>query len=187
MKASFMLTTQRQNCNLHNGRVLGLQDPKKQIEDNAHLFLWPRGEFVPPGMTVNADFFCYVLRKLCENLQHKRPQKWRNQNLIIYNDNAPAHRSFKVSQFLAKNNMTVIPHPPYLPDLAPCDFFLFPKLKLQMKGRTFDTTEEIQEESQRVLDTIPKRDFQGCFQAWQKRWDCCIRAKGEYFEGDGGI
>jgi len=81
----------------------------------------------------------------------------------------------------------VVPHPPYSPDLAPCDFFLFPKLKLRMKGRRFDTVEEIQEESQRVLDIIPKRDFQGCFQAWRKRWDRCIRAKGEYFEGGGGI
>ena len=144
-------------------------------------------EFVPPGMTVNADFYCDVLRRLRENVWRKRPQKWQNQNLIIHHDNAPAHRSFKVSQFLAKNNMTVVPHPPYSPDLAPCDFFLFPKLKLRMKGRRFDTIEEIQEESQRVLDTIPKRDFQGCFQAWQKRWDRCIRAKGEYFEGDGGI
>jgi len=83
--------------------------------------------------------------------------------------------------------MTVVPHPPYSPDLAPCDFFLFPKLKLRMKGRRFDTIQEIQEESQRVLDTIPKRDFQGCFQACQKHWDRCIHAKGEYFEGDGGI
>jgi len=56
-----------------------------------------------------------------------------------------------------------------------------------MNGRTFDTIEEIQEESQRVLDVIPKRDFQGCFQAWQKHWDRSIRAKGEYFDGDGGI
>jgi hypothetical protein len=56
-----------------------------------------------------------------------------------------------------------------------------------MKGQRFDTTEQIQEESQQVLDTIPKRDFQGCFQVWQKRWDRCIRAKGEYFEGEGGI
>jgi len=75
--------------------------------------------FVPPGMTVNADFFCDVLRGLRENVRCKKPQKWRNQNLIIHHDNAPAHRSFKVSQFLAKNNMTVIPHPPYSPDLAP--------------------------------------------------------------------
>jgi len=79
-------------------------------------------EFVPPGMTVNADFYCDVLRRLHENVRCKRPQKWQNQNLIIH-DNAPAHRSFKVSQFLAKNNMTVIPHPLYSPDLAPCDFF----------------------------------------------------------------
>ena len=70
------------------------------------------------------------------------------------------------------------PHPPYSPNLASCDFFLFPKLKLQMKGRRFATIEEIQEESQWVLDTVPKTDFQGCFQAWQKRWDHCIRAKG---------
>jgi len=56
-----------------------------------------------------------------------------------------------------------------------------------MKGGRFDTIEEIQEKSQQVLDTIPKRDFQECFQAWQKCWDRCIRAKGEYFEGDGGI
>jgi len=56
-----------------------------------------------------------------------------------------------------------------------------------MDGRSFDTIEEIQGESQQVRDTIPKRDFQGCFQAWQNPWDRCIRAKGEYFEGDGRI
>jgi len=74
-------------------------------------------EFVPPGMTVNADFYCDVLRRLRENVQRKRPQKWQNQYLIIHHDNAPAHRSFKVSQFLAKNNMTVIPqtHPIWPP------------------------------------------------------------------------
>jgi hypothetical protein len=37
-------------------------------------------------------------------------------------------------QFLAKHKMAVIPHPPYSPDLAPCDFFLFPKMKLKLKG-----------------------------------------------------
>jgi len=78
-------------------------------------------------------------------------------------------------------------YPPYSHDLAPCDFFLFSKLKLQMESRRFDTIEEIQEESQQVLDTIQKIDFQGCFQARQKTWDRCIRAKGEYFEGDGRI
>jgi hypothetical protein len=54
----------------------------------------------------------------------------------------------------------MVPHPPYSPGLAFCDFFLFRKKNLRIKGRRFDTIEEIQEESQRVLDTIPKIDFQ---------------------------
>jgi len=119
---------------------------KKQTEDDAHFYFAQEGivhrQFVPPGMTVNADFYCDVLR-LREHLRRMRPQKWQNQKLIIHHDNAPAHRSFKRSQSLAKNNMTVIPHPPHSHDLAPCDLFLLPKLKLGMKGRRFDTIEEI--------------------------------------------
>jgi hypothetical protein len=49
--------------------------------------------------------------------------------------------------------MAVIPHPPYSPDLAPCYFFLFPKIKLKLKGRRFDINEEGQAESPRLLDT----------------------------------
>jgi hypothetical protein len=52
--------------------------------------------------------------------------------------------------------MAVIPHPPYSPDLTPCDFFLFPKMKLKLKGHQFDTIEEIQAKSQRMLYTDRK-------------------------------
>jgi hypothetical protein len=82
--------------------------------------------------------------------------------------------------------MAVIPHPPYSLDLAPCDFFLFPKMKLKLKGLRFDTTEEIQAESQRVLDTLREKDFQEAFQKWRRRWDRYLHAAGNYFEGDGG-
>ena len=64
-------------------------------------------------------------------------------------------------QFLAKNKIAVIPHPPYSPDLAPCDFFLFSKMKLKLKGRRFDTIEEIQAETQKVLDTLTEKDLPG--------------------------
>ena len=60
--------------------------------------------------------------------------------------------------------MVVIPHPTYSPDSAPCDFILFPKMKSKLKGRRFDTIEEIQAESQRVLDTLIEKDFQEAFQ-----------------------
>jgi hypothetical protein len=82
--------------------------------------------------------------------------------------------------------MAVIPHPPYSPDLAPCDFFLFPKMILNLKARRFDTIEEIQTKSQGVLDTVTENDFQETFQTWRRLWDRCLHAGGIYFEGDGG-
>jgi len=74
----------------------------------------------------------------------------------------------------------------YSPDLAPCDFYLFSKMKLQLKGRCFVSTEEIKAELQQVLNTLTSADFNECFKKWQNRWDRCIQAQGDYFEGDGG-
>jgi hypothetical protein len=59
-------------------------------------------------------------------------------------------------------------------------------MKLKLKGRRFDTNEEIQAESQRVLDTLTEKGFQEAFQIWRRRWDRCLHARGNYFEGDGG-
>jgi hypothetical protein len=52
---------------------------------------------------------------------------------FLHHDNASSHTSFAVREFLAQHNITTFPHPPYSPDLAPCDFFLFPKLKTHLK------------------------------------------------------
>jgi hypothetical protein len=82
--------------------------------------------------------------------------------------------------------MSVIPHPLYSCDLAPCNFFLFPKMKLKLKGRRYDTTEEIQVKSQRVVDTLTEKNFQEVFQKCRTWWDCCLHAGGNYVKGDGG-
>jgi hypothetical protein len=76
--------------------------------------------------------------------------------------------------------------PPCWPDLAPGDFFLFPKMKLRLRGRRFDTTEEVHAESQVVINTLTFENFQGCMKSWETRWDRCIHAQGDYFEVDGG-
>jgi histone-lysine N-methyltransferase SETMAR len=60
-------------------------------------------------------------------------------HVTTHHNNAPFHTSILTQQFLAKYKMTVIPHPPYSPDLTLCDFFLFQKIKLKQKGRWFDT------------------------------------------------
>jgi len=75
----------------------------------------------------------------------------------------------KQRDFLAKNKTVIMPQSPYSPDLAPCDFFLFPKLKIPMKGKRFATIDEIKSESKNELMTIPKSAFQKCFECWKKR------------------
>jgi hypothetical protein len=55
------------------------------------------------------------------------------------------------------------------PDLTPCYFFLFPKMKLRLEGRRFDTTEEIQAESQEMLNTLTLENFQRCMESWKNR------------------
>jgi hypothetical protein len=79
--------------------------------------------------------------------------------------------------------MVVIPHPPYSPDMAPCDLFLFPKMKLKRKGLRFDTTEEIQAESQRVLDTLTEKDFQKV-PKMEETVGPVSTCERNYFEGD---
>jgi hypothetical protein len=82
------------------------------------------------------------------------PKLWREQNWLLHHDNAPSHTSVFNQQFLTKNKIAVIPHPPYSPDLATCDFFLFSKMKVKLKGRRFNTLEEIKAESQRECLTL---------------------------------
>jgi hypothetical protein len=75
--------------------------------------------------------------------------------------------------------MTDIPtHIPY--------FFLFPRLKIKLKGRSFDRIEVIEADSQAVPKRLTEHYFQDAFKKWQKRWERCIRTKGDCFEGDGG-
>ena len=80
--------------------------------------------------------------------------------------------------------MTVVPQPPYSPDLAPADFFLFPKLKSALKGRRFETFDEIQKSSTKELFAIPKEAFRKAFRSWHKRWERCVASEGNYFEGE---
>jgi transposase len=69
---------------------------------------------------------------------------------------------------VTKHETTVVFQPPYSPDFAPADFFLFPKLKFSLKVRRFQTIEEIEENSIRYLRAIPQNKFQDAFQEWKK-------------------
>ena len=73
-----------------------------------------------------------------------------------------------------------VPYPPYSPDLAPCDFWLFPKLR----GCRYETIEEMKEAVTKVIDTLTQEDFYEAFHKLLERYNRCIAVGGDYFEGD---
>lgn len=161
---------------------------KSKIKVMLTVFFDIRGvvhsEFLPEGQTVNKEYYLGVMRRLRENVRRKRPDLWRNNSWILHHDNAPAHKAIIVNEFLNKNSTNIIEQPPYSPDMAPCDFFLFPKLKLPLRGTRFASIEDIKTNSQRELKAIPEYSFKKCFDDWIVRWKKCIASEGAYFEGD---
>jgi len=77
-----------------------------------------------------------------------------------------------------------MPQPPSSPDLAPCHFFLFPKVKLTVKGHNFESTESIQRALTQALNYIPQNASQVRYKEWQHHWKRCVQAQVMYFEGD---
>jgi len=134
-------------------------------------------EFVPQGQTVNSLFYVEVLKRLRQRVNRVWPgmkDTWR-----LHHDNAPAHTAFIVNDYLAKSR---VPQPPYSPDVPPADFFLFPRIKSQLKGKHWGTVNNIQEATTRALRDLPVDVFQGVFLAWKTRLQKCIDAGGSYFE-----
>ena len=73
-------------------------------------------------------------------------------------------------------------HPPYSPDLSPCDFFLFPGLKKKLAGRKY-TSHQMLGATLNLLRDIPEKDYEKAFKDWIKRLRLCVSDKGEFFEG----
>jgi transposase len=101
----------------------------------------------------------------------------------LHHDNAPCHAALNVREFLAKHSILVVPHPPYSPDLAPSDFFLFPRLKSTLKRKLFQDVAEIQLNTTRLFQAIPKQAYQTCIETWKDRGNRCIQSGWSYFEG----
>ena len=139
-------------------------------------------EFVPTGQTITGAYYLEVLKRLMGRIHRIRLEYRDPENWSLLHDNAPSHTSLIVRQCLARNRVSVLNHPPYSPDLAPCDFSLFPKLKLKLKGRFFDDIPTIQSASTQALEAIPQTELEHAFESLLNRCNKCIEARGEYFE-----
>ena len=140
------------HCRVLNGRAHCHQDPKRLgCSSPKPRWCWSliyvRGiihaEFLSQGQTINQHVYKNILRRLMHSVREKRRKLWETRSWLLHHDNAPAHNALGIREFLGKNNVAVLEQPPCSPDLAPCDFFLFPTLKEVIKGTRFQDSEAI--------------------------------------------
>ena len=135
--------------------------------------------WVPTGQTVNKEYYIEVLREFRKRFRRMRPALFKSGQWHFHQDNASVHNSIFVTDYLTKMGIKTVPHCPYRPDLAPCDFCLFPKLR----GCCYETIEEMKEAVMKVIDMLTQEDFHRAFQKLLERYKY-IAAGGNYFEGD---
>ena len=138
---------------------------------------------VKKGKSITGKYYKdVVLKKLKKYYQKRRPATGF-KHVRLQHDNAPAHTSAIVTAFLKKEKVTVLPYPPYSPDLAPCDFFLFLKLKAFLAGRKYQSRQALGSAIHQYLIAVPKSAYRDAFKKWIHRLKLCISSHGEYFEG----
>ena len=119
----------------------------------------------------------------------KIPQAWRKRRsqtgvrgLLLHHDNVSAHTAAETLDFLPASDVQLVTHPPYSPDIAPCDCFLFHSVKRQLKGKQFQNAEDAQAFFEGVNLDIPQSAWSGVIDSWFERMVKCIQAEGGFCE-----
>jgi len=139
---------------------------------------------VPPGTTVNGELYRWVLiHKLRPAIARKQPQILEDGPILLH-DGAGPHRAASVVQLLTEWDWEVLAHPPYSPDLSPCDFHLFAALKEPLRGVRFDCLGDINEAVSAQLRTLQKDGLRNGVPKLPQRWKSTIDKLGEYIESE---
>jgi histone-lysine N-methyltransferase SETMAR len=138
--------------------------------DYAHHLLGCKGvfytKFLTKGSTVNSDRYCATLRSLKQRIRRIRPER---NTFLLHHDNARPHCSAQTQDAVTSLKFTVVLHPSYSPDLAPSDFWLFPKLKETLKGQHFSSDDEVEAAVWKWISRQPETFFIDGIQKWIER------------------
>ncbi|XP_025152513.1 histone-lysine N-methyltransferase SETMAR-like [Harpegnathos saltator] len=129
--------------------------------------------------TVNSEWYTTIC---LSEIFGKIRETNRRRRIILHQDNASSHTSAQTRDFLRTEKVELMGYPPYSPDLAPNDFFLFPQIKNKLRGQHFSTPEEAVDAFKMHVLEVPQSEWKKCFENWFKRMQKCIDLHGEYFE-----
>ena len=138
-------------------------------------------DFMANGNTINADRCCETLKKLRRAIQNRR-RGMPTKGLCLLHDNARPHVARQTVALLGQFGWDIITHPPYSPDLAPCDYHLFPKLKEHLAGRRFSDNDEVKVAVQRFLIDMAVSWYDMGIQKLPLHLQKCIDRNDDYVE-----
>ncbi len=132
------------------------------------------------GVTIDHKYYIdNCLKPTLATLKQQRPTSGL-KNMKILHDNAKPHVHINVKNFLEQEGITIIDHPPYSPDLAPCDFWLFDEIKRRLHDHC--DAESLMCQITDILNLIPKDEYLKTLKKWLERMQLCIDNEGDYFE-----
>ncbi|KAI6650686.1 Transposase [Oopsacas minuta] len=137
---------------------------------------------VPKYQTITGSFYTNECLTEVEKFYQNRRPRTGTRGLRILHDNARPHKTKLVREKLEAMKIVELDHPPYSPDLAPCDFWLFPKLKKHLSGRKFESRAQIGSAIFQYMKGVPTEDYKKVFFDWIKRLKLVLQHEGEYFE-----
>ena len=138
---------------------------------------------VPKSSSVTGKFYRESVLTQLVDFYQKHIQRTGVRGIKLLNDNAPAHKSATVQEYPKESGLDVLDHLLYSPDLSPCDFWLFPRLKEMLARHRFESHCGIGSAVYQCLQHIPKEDYRAAFRKWADRCKMCVEADGAYFEG----
>ncbi|CAH2013025.1 unnamed protein product [Acanthoscelides obtectus] len=124
--------------------------------------------------TVTANWYTTIfLPKVITELLKINPER----RIILHQDNASSHTAQKTWQYLTEENVELLDHPPYSPDLSPNDFFTFRKIKNRLRGQRFQSPEEAVDAFKNAVLDLPANELNKCFENWFERMQMCINLR----------
>ena len=106
----------------------------------------------------------------------------KKKNFIFHQDNAPCDKSMKTITRLKELGFDLLPHPPYSPDLAPSDYWLFADLKRMLQGKRFGSNEEVIAATEAYFEAKETAFYKHGIEKLEKRWNDCIALEGDYVD-----